>query len=157
MNINYSQRTPADYIMHRGPMLLLDHIVSADTKTIEICSTIKRDNIFFDHALNGVPAWVGLEYMAQSAAVWVGMDDERQGKPIQLGFLLGSRSYETYRPVFGEGTKLYMKISTDFVNGSLIVFNGGITDENGAKLVDGNLTAFRPDDVDIYLQGKGKE
>ena len=38
-----------------------------------------------------VPAWVGIEYMAQAIAAWAGCRARAAGKPPQLGFLLGSR------------------------------------------------------------------
>lgn len=142
------------YIRHRPPMLLVDEIDSADADYAATRTTISEDNLFFDTNKGGVPAWAGVEIMAQTAGVWVGMEDERDGRPPQLGFLLGSRSYEAFQAVFAKGDVLYTKVKAVFINHPMVVFEGEMTNEAGTCLARGEFTAFRPDDVDAYLLGK---
>lgn len=134
-------------------MLLIDQIKRVEEKIIVTEAKICADNIFFDKRHQGVPSWVGLEYLAQSAAIWVGIDDERIGRDITLGFLLGSRSYRAEKSVFAENEILTMKVEADFIEASVTVFSGAIINAHGQTLVEGNLTAFRPDDLDRYLAG----
>lgn len=156
MTTDYSTRLPSDYIRHRGPMLLIDDICHADETSIVTQAHITNDNVFFDPKKGGVPSWVGLEFMAQTAAIWVGIDDERNGRPIQLGFLLGSRSYEAEGSLLPENETISIEVSADFIDGNIMVFNGTIraqSTQNSDFTINGNLSAFRPEDVDQYLQG----
>lgn len=154
MTAEIAHKKPSDYIRHRGPLLLLDSIEMLGPNSVKACALIERNNIFFDQTKDGVPSWVGLEYLAQTAAVWVGINDESNNRPIQLGFLLGSRSYEAATASFSEGKELNITIKADFIDGNIVVFSGEIVDNTDSQLASGNLTAFRPDDVDSYLKGE---
>ncbi len=142
------------YIRHRPPMLLVDEIASADLEYAATRTTIKTDNLFFDASKGGVPAWAGVEIMAQTAGVWVGMEDERQGVPPELGFLLGSRSYDAFQPIFHEGETLHTTVKAVFINLPMVVFEGEMKNSAGICIAKGEFTAFRPDDVEAYLLGK---
>lgn len=78
---------------HRGPMLLLDKFVHADDSeaAAEIHIT-PRSSFYVDP--QGVPSWIGLEYMAQSIAVFAGAKAERLKVPTPIGYLLGTRHFE---------------------------------------------------------------
>ncbi len=142
------------YIRHRPPMLLVDDIQETSTDCAATTTTITHDNLFYDNEKNGVPAWVGMEIMAQTAGVWVGMEDERNGKQPELGFLLGSRSYEAYQPLFTEGETLFTQVTATFINLPMVVFAGVMKNQQGELLAKGEFTAFRPENVDAYLSGE---
>ncbi len=84
----------ADFVMHRDPMLLLDTLVeSGDDGTI--CEwQVNLDDPFVEKDL-GVPAYVGVEFMAQCVAVHAGARARIVGLGPPLGFLLGTRHFRS--------------------------------------------------------------
>ena len=84
----------AEFVMHRDPMLLLDTLVeSGDDGTI--CEwQVNIDDPFVEKDL-GVPAYVGVEFMAQCVAVHAGARARIVGLGPPLGFLLGARHFRS--------------------------------------------------------------
>ncbi|HEV8078587.1 MAG TPA: 3-hydroxylacyl-ACP dehydratase, partial [Marinobacter sp.] len=81
----------ANYIPHQPPMRLIGELLSVEEYQVVVDARVSTDNVFFSADAGGVPTWVGIEYMAQAAAVWVGLHCERRGRPIAPAFLLSSR------------------------------------------------------------------
>jgi len=78
---------------HRGSMLLLDNFVFADDQQAAAEIHIsERSSFYLDP--HGVPSWIGLEYMAQSIAVFAGAKAERLQVSTPIGYLLGTRRYD---------------------------------------------------------------
>lgn len=140
------------YLPHGPPMRLVERLVSETPQTTVTEAQITEDNVFFDPALGGVPSWVGLEYLAQTAAVWLGLDCQRHNRSVQPAFLVSSRSYEAEQPAFALGETLRISISPDLVDGSLVVFSGHIHDQQGELLVEAMFAAYQPEDPDAYLK-----
>lgn len=151
---------PERYIKHRRAMLLVDEVLNvtleAEHQRIITRSTLNSSCVFFEKELTAIPAWAGLEFLAQSAAILVGIDDEQKGLRIQLGFLLGSRNYESHCQGFNINSTITVDVSTDYQDGDIRVFSGCILDEQGNVLAEGSLTAFRPEDEDTYLQDEAQ-
>ena len=78
-----------NYVPHRGVMLLLDRLLQADAESAVAQVTVPRDGLFLQDA--GMPAWVGVEYMAQAVAAWAGWQAVQAQQPVKLGFLQGTR------------------------------------------------------------------
>ena len=57
-------------VPHRGTMRLVDRLVDWDEDTVAVELRVPEEGPF-SHA-EGVPAWVGVEYMAQTIAAWAG-------------------------------------------------------------------------------------
>ena len=67
-----------DLIPHRPPMLLLNNVVSVNATSAT--SLVKVDEtVSFYEPGKGVPAWIGLEYMGQTAALIAGFQLQRCG------------------------------------------------------------------------------
>ena len=62
----------AQLIPHRPPMLLLDRIIEADFEHVIVETVIREGSTFYQSGC-GVPALVGIEYMAQAAATLGGL------------------------------------------------------------------------------------
>lgn len=140
------------YLPHRPPIRLVERLVSETPKHTVTEARVTDDNVFFDPALGGVPSWVGLEYLAQTAAVWLGLDCERHNRAVQPAFLVSSRSYNAEQPVFALGETLRISVSPDLIDGSLVAFSGHIHDQQGALLVEAMFAAFQPEDPEAYLE-----
>ena len=137
---------------HSGPMVLLDRVVSVDEESLCAEVTIKRGDLFCDHA--GVGAWVGIEYMAQAIAAYAGYVARSCGEPIKLGFLLGARRYDCNRPLFAIGSilRIFVKRALQGENG-LASFECDIVDVAQGPAAKATLTVFQPPDVEEFLRG----
>lgn len=86
---------------HRPPMLLINRIIELSAHSASALVTISESTAFFRPGL-GVPSWIGLEYMGQTAALIGGYQLQQGALTAHLGFLLGTRSYQVdtaYFPV----------------------------------------------------------
>jgi predicted hotdog family 3-hydroxylacyl-ACP dehydratase len=61
-----------------------------------------------------LPAWAGLELMAQAIAAWAGWQALAAGEPIRLGFLLGTRHYHATADAFPAGSELRIEAVRHF-------------------------------------------
>jgi len=110
----------SEILPHQGSMLLLDEIVSCTEESLTARVTIRESSTFFRD--DGVPSWVGIEYLAQAVAAWAG---KRGGGP-QVGFLLGVKKYTASHPVFSLGTTLTIEVRARDKHDNLGIFEGRI-------------------------------
>lgn len=82
------------FVLHRPPLLLLDQLVEPGIEQT-VCEWKVRDTDAFMMPGRGVPAYVGVEHMAQCVAVHAGVRARARGFAPPLGFLLGTRHYVT--------------------------------------------------------------
>jgi predicted hotdog family 3-hydroxylacyl-ACP dehydratase len=80
-------------VPHRGTMLLLDAIRAYDATTVTAHATVHADAWYADPD-GAMPAWIGIELMAQAIAAHEGLLSMKDGQPARPGVLLGSRRYE---------------------------------------------------------------
>ena len=104
-----------DLILHRDPMSLLDRVCSVEHDSLIAIVKIREGIPFF--ADGAVPAWIGLEYMAQAIAALAGTRSQREGRPIPLGLLIGCRQFVTHVASFAAGTRLAVDVR-ELVSGS---------------------------------------
>ena len=137
-------------VPHAGPMLLLDRVVSADADNLLAEVRIRSDSLFCN--ADGVGVWVGIEYMAQAIAAWAGCIARSRGEPVKLGFLLGTRRYESSRPIFVIGSLLQVHVRRVFQDESgLGSFECYIDDEQG-RVATATVTVFQPRNVNDFLE-----
>lgn len=105
-----------ELIPHREPMLLIDSVVhvAADSAAAEV--RIDPRVSFFQRGM-GVPAWIGLEYMGQTAALIAGYQLKQGLTRPHLGFLLGTRQYVMHTSWFRDGDQLLVECRQAAVTG----------------------------------------
>lgn len=138
-----------DLLPHSGPMVLLDHVVAADDESLCAAVQVREDSLFYvDGAVGG---WVGLEYMAQAIGAFAGYHARLSGKPVRIGYLLGTRHYECKQPRFALGSclKIHVKRVLQSEEG-LAAFDCRIDDESG-PIARGNLTVYQSADHEELL------
>jgi predicted hotdog family 3-hydroxylacyl-ACP dehydratase len=140
----------AELLPHAGDMILVDELVSFDEEHAHVCLTVRPGGPF-NRADGSLPAWVGIELMAQAVATYGGCRAKLAGQPIELGFLLGTRNYQCNVEHFPVGVRLDVRAlrSLEDDNG-MGVFECHI-DGPGIKL-EARLNVFRPPEVARYLQ-----
>ena len=86
-----------DLLPHRGTMLLLDRMISCDAENAcaEYCPV---SNAWYSDKDGDMPAWIGIELMAQTIAAQTTLIKVAEGAPPKQGVLLGSRRYQSARP-----------------------------------------------------------
>ncbi|MGJ4748594.1 hypothetical protein ACQV5M_19690 [Leptospira sp. SA-E8] len=129
------------YIPHRRGMMLIDRLLAADDETAS-CELTVREGLFSDGG--GVPAYVGIEYMAQAVAAWAGAGHARHGRIPRPGFLLGTRRYETRVGLFPLGQKLHVEVQCELRgDNGLGMFTCKILDAlTGEELAQARVSVF---------------
>jgi predicted hotdog family 3-hydroxylacyl-ACP dehydratase len=89
----------AEFVLHRKPMLLLDRLVEIEPGCA-VCEWRVLDSDEFFVPGRGVPAYIGVEYMAQGIAVYAGARARVNGLLPPLGFLLGTRYFQAHIEFF---------------------------------------------------------
>ncbi len=131
----------AALIPHTGDMVLLDRIIDFDDPRLSAELVVRSDGLLGGDE-SSVPAWVGIEYMAQTIAAYAGMVAKQANLPIRLGFLLGTRRYISNVGAFKVGTKLTINIEKILHDDNLGVFDCRIVGE-GIE-VTANLNVYQP-------------
>ncbi|MDR3439090.1 hotdog family protein [Telmatospirillum sp.] len=143
---------PADLLPHAPPMVLLDEVVGWTDDTVRAAVAITPDTPFFQPG-HGVPAHVGIEWMAQTCGLYAGLEAMRAGLPVRLGFLLGSRRYKAVRAWFVDGERLTITVRLIFRESGLAVFDCKISTSD-TDVATARLTVYQPDEASTDNQGK---
>lgn len=129
-------------------MSLLSRIVDHGDGWLRSEVEIGPESLFSDE--RGVPAWIGLEYMAQTIAAYAGLQERLVGKPPKIGFLLGTRNYSTNADYFVPGQTLTIRAEVEMVGANgLNVFNCEIRGNN--VRAEAVVNVFQPDDAESFL------
>ena len=104
---------PADVVVHRPPLLLLDRILEA---TEEKCVARVRVDpaAWYADPDGAMPGWFGIELMAQTVSAFSGSRKRVLGIPPEIGFNLGARNYESWMPRFPPGEILEVEIKLHY-------------------------------------------
>ena len=132
----------AELLPHRGRAVLLDRVLAHDATTT-VCSVETSASTLFHDADGGVPATVGLEYMAQTIAAHGGLLDRDAGREARPGFFLGTRRLTLAVTRFEPGQCL--EVTATHLRGStgLLAFDCAIRPAPGAEpMVSGILTVY---------------
>ncbi len=131
-----------DLLPHDPPMVLLDKVLSCAESSLVAEVVIKPESLFCDES--GVPAWVGIEYMAQSVAAHAGaLARQRGGEPV-IGYLLGTRSYKSAVSEFPIGASLKIEVESLYVEMGLGAFACRI--DMGGTVAEATINVYQPDD-----------
>jgi predicted hotdog family 3-hydroxylacyl-ACP dehydratase len=143
---------PLDVLPHRGGMMLLDAIRDYGEDWLEAEVSVRAESGFA--AAGGVPAWVGVEYMAQAVCAWSGIGQVQRGEAPSPGLLLGSRRYQSHRPVFAFGSRLRVRVQLVWRDANdLAAFDCAIA-ENGETVAQAQLKVYRPRDLAAALTAR---
>lgn len=143
-------RPITDLVPHRSSLLLIDELLDDSVEEVRCAVTVRKDHLFVtDH---GLPAWVGVELMAQTVASWAGLRRLERNEDVQLGFLLGTRKYETKLPFFPIGKRLEIAAHQELVSEQgLAVFLCRI-ELDGEVIATASLNAFQPPNVEAFFK-----
>lgn len=116
---------PIGELLPHGPeMTLIDRLVEYSPERSVATVTITTRSRFFEGA--GVPAWAGIEYMAQAIAAHAGYEARLRGEPPVIGFLLGTRAYRSELGTFPLGATLTISVEPLVTDSKLGAFQCSI-------------------------------
>ena len=130
-----------ELVPHSGRMVLLNRVIEFDEENMVAEVIVRDDGMFGDG--NTVLAWLGIEYMAQTIAALGGMKRRLAGKPLDLGFLLGTRKYICNVGLFAVGSVLTVSVKRLVEDQGLGVFDCSITAEGISA--SAKLNVYQPD------------
>lgn len=142
----------AALLPHAGSMLLLDELLDLGEEHIT-CAVRVRAQTRFCEPGKGVPAWVGLEYMAQTMCAYSGVEEVRAGQAPSIGLLLGSRRYQSEVEWFEIGSELVVRADLQLRDDNDLVAFQCTIHESGRMLARGDVKAYRPRDVMSVIRG----
>ncbi|WP_019939636.1 hotdog family protein [Bordetella sp. FB-8] len=150
----------AELLPHSGDIVLLDEILSccedALTASVSVKPSLVRPSLvrpsLFSQADGSLPPWIGLEILAQAVAAWAGWQALVTGKPVRLGFLLGTRQYECHVDAFPPGAVLTVQVERTLQDeAGMGIFQGSIQ-EGVRQIAQARLNVYQPDDISRYTQ-----
>lgn len=145
----------AEVVPHAGEMILLDDILEAHSDRIVCTRTIKAGGLFVDDD-GSLPSWVGVELMAQAVAAWAGCCARAEQRPVQMGFLLGTRHYACNVDAFPAGAQLRVAAAREFHNEQgMGVFHCHI--EGPGIHAEARLNVFSPPDAQAFYRKNSGE
>jgi predicted hotdog family 3-hydroxylacyl-ACP dehydratase len=133
---------------HAGSMVWLDRLVEWDAERVVCERTVRRGDL--EVTADGLPAWAGIELMAQAIATWNGCQVLAAGGQVRPGFLLGTRAYRVDADAFPVGSTLRVEaIRTFHDEDGMASFACRIT-THGIE-AEARLTVFSPVDPTPFL------
>lgn len=118
----------AELLPHSGQMIWLDSVTAFDDKALTAELIVRDDGLLGYH--QSIPAWIGIEYMAQAIAAYSGIKAKLAGQPIRPGYLLGARRYNSNTGEFAVGTRLTVRVEKIMQDERLGIFGCRIFGEN---------------------------
>ncbi|WP_199609009.1 ApeP family dehydratase [Flocculibacter collagenilyticus] len=139
-------------ISHREPMILIDGMASYTQKSAECWVAICPESPFYQSSLSGVPSYIGIEYMAQAIAAYAGANALDNNEHVKIGFLLGTRKFETHTSIFKLHQKLVIKVEELYQEESgLSVFECTIEQEQ-TLLASAKINVFQPESPEKFIK-----
>ena len=143
-----------DLVPHRGPMSLLDDIVDYGEDWLRAGVTPRPGGPFA--TADGVPAWVGIEYMAQAASAFGGIEQVQRGERPSIGLLIGARYYRCMQDSFAFGMPLVVVVKIAMRDAADFAAYDCRLSSTGRDIAECTLKAYRPHDIAPLLAGAAR-
>lgn len=153
----------SDVLLHDGNMRLLDRIVDFDTE-FALAEYTPQASAWYADSNGNMPAWIGIELMAQAISAHAGLLKHGSNTPPKQGALLGTRSYLASIPTFAPNQPLMILVTLVYKDVSgLGAYDCMIYDQHYAPnpdnhlihhnyLAKATLKVFEPDNFQQFLQ-----
>lgn len=102
-----------DLVPHREPMLLLDGLTEVGSLHCRAVHEVRAGN-WYSLPDGSMPAWLGIELMAQTVSAWSGWNRPDGKSGPRPGFLLGTRLYSSCLPSFPLGALLEIEVRQEY-------------------------------------------
>lgn len=147
-------RDVREFLPQEGPMVFLDRVLRADEERT-VCS-LRVDSLPLFRSANGaLPAWAGIESLAQCIAAHGGLEARRRGEAPRIGFLLGTRRLRVGAAWLQPGVD-YVVMAEQVWGGEegLVSFECSLVERKGGRrLLAGRINAYLPSDLGELIEG----
>ena len=146
------QRLPpvAEVLPQRGPMVLLSSVLEHSADHTVCAVEVGADTPFLD-ASGTVPAWIGVEYMAQCVAAHAGLAAWSKAEAPRIGFLIGAKRLDFRTAGFRVGQRLTVESTRTWGEQELAMFACRLIDAaSEVVLIEGNLNVFLPRSLERF-------
>ena len=141
-----------ELVPHRGTMLLLDRVVEFDPGRV-VAEYSPRQGAWYVDEAGDMPAWFGIELMAQAVAAHVAMKKRLAGLPRKMGALLGTRSYEASVKSFVAGQVVRIGAQEVFRDDAGLAAYDCVIVRNAETLATSTLKVYEPEDFESFMRG----
>lgn len=116
-------------VPHSGKMSLLDRVVDYNFEKLEIHAEVDivPGSMFFDNDIDGIPVWIGFEYMAQSISALSGIYGKTQGQEPKIGFIMSVNNFTANKPVFPANSVAKISVRQTMRMDNIVTFDGNIS------------------------------
>lgn len=135
----------SELIAHEAPMILIDRIEYFDDENIQSAISIKQSSPFLFE--NAVPAYIGVEYMAQTVACFSGIKALQSSNAVRIGYLVSVRKLKLFTNAYTIGSSLVAKSCVLYDDGEMAAFECQILHEN-QLLAEAVLNVYQPLTID---------
>ena len=143
----------AAFMPHAAPMVFLERWLEHDADRT-LCETRVERLAFLREPDGSLPAWVGIEMLAQTLAVHAGVTAHEQRNEPLVGFLLGTRRLTVAVARLSPGVRYEVECRRVWGERGLVCFETALRERGDeAVLVGGRLNAYVPEDVEALLAG----
>jgi predicted hotdog family 3-hydroxylacyl-ACP dehydratase len=130
-----------DILYHEEPMILIDRVEAYDDNTVQSSVEITPNSPFLVD--DSVPAYVSVEYMAQSIAAYSGIKARNSGGDIKVGYLASARKVDLNVPYFAIGDKLKITVKMIWNESPMAVFDC-IVEVRDMVVATARINVFQP-------------
>ena len=141
-----------ELIPHRGTLLLVDRVIAFSDTAVAAEYTPLRTAWYAD-AVGNMPAWVGIEVMAQAVAAHVSLLKRQRGLPAKMGALLGTRSYRSTAASLPAGETLHVRAELVLSDPNGLGAYDCTIAQGKASLAQAVLKVYEPEDFAAFVQG----
>jgi predicted hotdog family 3-hydroxylacyl-ACP dehydratase len=131
-------------------MLLVERVVAWDAQHAVVAATPQADAWYAEDG--AMPAWIGIELMAQAIAAHVGLVARSQGRPPKAGVLLGTRQYRATQPRFAAGAELIVRADLTYRDDTGLGSYDSTIMRGDAEVAKASVNVYEPADFAAFLQ-----
>lgn len=150
----------AAWLPHAPPMRLLDQLIAVSDEQVHCQVSTRPDGVLapFLMLTGELPAWFGVEIMAQTVGVWSGWHASQRGVTlIPPGMLLGGRGWKAHQPTFPADAMLNITMTLLMRDDRMGSFEGEIR-QGTRQLASGRLNTYQPNEAELQqLMSQGNQ
>lgn len=130
-------------LRHQKPMILLDRVLEK-MENGACCEVDISPTCLFADA-KGVPAYVSIEFMAQTIGIYDGLECRMRNQEPEIGFLIGTKQLELNCDYFVFGQTLRTEALLLWDGGKLVQFECAVYDaQSNKKLASATVSIYSP-------------
>jgi predicted hotdog family 3-hydroxylacyl-ACP dehydratase len=145
----------AELVPHGPGMTVIDKLESYEAERSVASADVRAHGVFFEG--HGVPAWAGIEYMAQTVAAHAGAEARLRGARPTVGLLVGTRAYRSDVAEFPLGSRLTITVRPLAAEAGFASFECSIALGAAAPVAQAVINTYVPSGAELArLKAEGE-